>query len=141
LIIGCQNRHTIGVRIVTAAVIEEDGKILIAKRRAGDRFGRLWEFPGGKLESGESPEQCLERELREELGIDVRVSGFLGSYPFSSPALSLELQVFRACIIGGRPCPREHEEVRWVSPGDLKSFSFTEPDRALVVKLVKNFED
>lgn len=129
------------MQIVTAAVIEKEGKLLIAKRRAGDRFGLLWEFPGGKVEPGETPEQCLKRELREELDIEARTYGYLGAYPYSSPGLTLELRAFRARIIRGHPCPREHEEIRWVFPADLKDFSFTEPDVPLVARLVREFEE
>jgi len=120
------------MRIVTAAVIEQGGKILIAKRRAGDRFARRWEFPGGKLEPGESPGQCLERELREELGVETRVEGLIGSYPFSSSTFSIELVAYRVSIISGRPTLSDHEELRWVSPAELGKFSFTEPDLPLV---------
>ncbi len=69
-------------RSVTAAVIEEDGRILIAKRKKGDRSEGRWEFPGGKVEPGESPEESLKRELREELGIDVAVEERLCAHPF-----------------------------------------------------------
>jgi len=126
---------------VTAAVIEKDGKILIAQRKAGDRFSRLWEFPGGKLEPGENPEQCLRRELREELGVEARVEDFLGSFPFASPYLAIELLAYRVSIVGGRLAPNDHEELRWVSPADLKDFPFTEPDIPLVEILKREFEN
>jgi 8-oxo-dGTP diphosphatase len=128
------------VQKVTAAVIEKDGKILIAQRKAGDRFARLWEFPGGKLEPGESPRQCLRRELREELGVEGRVEDFLGSFPFASPFLSIELLAYRVSIVGGRLAPNDHEELRWVSPADFRDFPFTEPDLPLVEMVKREFE-
>lgn len=120
------------MQIVTAAVIEQDGKILIAKRRAGDRFAQLWEFPGGKLEPGESPGQCLQRELREELDVETRLEGFIGSFPFASSVLSIELVAYKVSIVSGRLALSDHEELRWVSPAELGDFSFTEPDLPLV---------
>jgi 8-oxo-dGTP diphosphatase len=128
------------VQKVTAAVIEKDGKILIAQRKAGDRFSRLWEFPGGKLEPGENPEQCLRRELREELGVEARVEDFLGSFPFTSPFLSIELLAYRVSIVGGRPAPNDHEELRWVYPADFRDFPFTAPDIPLVEMLKREFK-
>ena len=121
-------------------MIEKDGKILIAQRKAGDRFSRLWEFPGGKLEPGENPEQCLRRELREELGVEARVEDFLGSFPFSSSFLSIELLAYRVSIVGGRLTPNDHEELRWASPADLGDFPFTEPDIPLIEMLKREYE-
>ena len=129
------------MQIVTAAVIEKDGKILIAKRRAGKRFARRWEFPGGKLEPGESPIQCLERELREELGVETRVEGFIGSYAFASSDLSIELVAYRVSIVSGRLALSDHDELRWVSPAELGKFSFTEPDLPLVKILREESEN
>jgi 8-oxo-dGTP diphosphatase len=132
LINSGQKAIPIKVQVVTAAVIEQGGKILIAKRRAGDRFAQLWEFPGGKLEPGENPGQCLQRELREELGVETRLEGFIGSFPFTSPALSIELLAYRVSIVSGCLALSDHEELRWVSPKELGNFSFTEPDLPLV---------
>ena len=75
---------SINVCKVTAAVIEKDGRILIAKRRIGDRHGGRWEFPGGKIDSGETPEECLKRELREELGIEAEIGELLCKTSFKT---------------------------------------------------------
>ncbi|MCX6576874.1 MAG: (deoxy)nucleoside triphosphate pyrophosphohydrolase [Candidatus Aminicenantes bacterium] len=129
------------MQIVTAAVIEQGGKILIAKRRAGDRFAQLWEFPGGKLEPGESPGQCLQRELREELGVETRLEGFIGSFPFASPVLSIELVAYKVSIVSGRLALSDHEELRWVSPAVLGDYSFTEPDLPLLKILREEWDN
>ena len=121
---------------VLAAVLEKNGRWLIAKRKKGDRFAGLWEFPGGKLERGETPEECLGRELSEELGIRVRVGHYLGSVSYSSPGFSIELMAYRVSHYAGSFCLQDHEEVRWVSPSEIGCFALTEPDRLLLQKLM-----
>jgi len=121
---------------VLAAVLEEDGRWLIAKRRSEDRFGGLWEFPGGKMERGETPEECLARELFEELGIRVRVDRYLGSVHHSSPGLVIELIAYRVTHLAGSFCLKDHEEVRWVSPPEIGRYYLTEPDKLLLRKLL-----
>jgi len=121
---------------VTAAVLERDGKILVARRRPGLRFAGLWEFPGGKLEEAEEPARGLERELAEELGIRARVGGFLCAVPYIGPGLSIELLVFRAVHVSGQIRPVDHDEVRWLEPSEMDESAFTDPDR-LVVRLLR----
>jgi 8-oxo-dGTP diphosphatase len=125
---------------VTAAVIEKEGRVLIARRRADDRFGGLWEFPGGKLEPGEEPRDGLRRELREELGVETSIGPFLGSFPYSSPGLSIELLAFRVSIDGGDPSRLDHDEILWVLPAALTDYAFTEPDRPLAGILAQGGE-
>ena len=117
---------------VVAAVIERDGKILVARRRKDIRFGGLWEFPGGKLEAGEDPEKGLERELREEFSVQTRVEGLLLSVPYHSPTLSIELLAYKVVHVSGEYRPVDHDEVRWVEPAGLDESAFTEPDRPVV---------
>lgn len=117
---------------VTAAVLERDGRILIARRKRNVRFGGLWEFPGGKLEAGESPEEGLRRELREELGIEAQIKDFIGSFPYAGPSLAVELLAFRASHVSGRLRLSGHDRTRWVLPSELPTYTFTEPDRLLI---------
>jgi 8-oxo-dGTP diphosphatase len=121
---------------VTAAVIEKKGKVLIARRRQKTGSGGWWEFPGGKLEDGETPEKGLEREIAEELGVRLRVGEFLGSAPYRSPALSIELLAYRAVIISGELKLTDHDEIRWAAPSELEESAFSEPDRPIVRLLV-----
>jgi 8-oxo-dGTP diphosphatase len=118
--------------LVTAAVIEHNGRVLIARRRPEDRFGGVWEFPGGKLESGETPEAGLRREIDEELGLAIEIGEGLGSFPFTAEGRSIELIVFRAAWSGGSLILREHSEARWVAPADLPDYDFAGPDRPVV---------
>jgi len=117
---------------VTAAIIEEGGKVLLARRRPGGRMGGKWEFPGGKIEPGETPEQSLARELAEELAIEARVGEFLVSTFFEGDGVSLELLVYRVERAFGEPVLHEHDEVRWVSPQELPGFDLAESDRRVV---------
>jgi len=126
---------------VTAAVIWRKGAVLIAKRKTRGSFGATWEFPGGKLEPGESPEECLRRELKEELGLDARIGRFIGGFPFHSASLSIELLAYQASIQEGDFVLTDHDEVRWVRPDELPSFNFTRPDFPLVRVLIENAED
>lgn len=120
---------------VTAAVIEREGRILIARRREDDHFGGIWEFPGGKVELGEEPRDCLRREILEELELVIEVGASLGEFPYVSPSRSLILLAFRASILAGAPVLHDHSEIAWPRPGELGAFDFAEPDRPLVDRL------
>jgi mutator protein MutT len=120
---------------VTAAVIERDGKILITRRKKGGPFGQLWEFPGGKVEPGESCEECLKRELREELGIEARVGPYLCSSKHDYGHLKVELLAYRIENYSGTMRLTDHDEARWVTPEELHRFEFPEADRPILEKL------
>ncbi len=120
------------LRKVVAAVIERDGKVLAARRRKGIRFGGLWEFPGGKLEDGETPEEGLERELGEEFGVRTRAVEFLLSVPHRGPSLAIELLVYRVHLVSGEFRPVDHDELRWVDPAGADESFFSPPDRPVV---------
>jgi 8-oxo-dGTP diphosphatase len=123
------------MRKVTAAVIERDGKVLCARRKAGLVAGGLWEFPGGKLEEGEDPEKGLQRELEEELGVEARVGEFLCSVPFTGSLASFELVVYRAQLLGRDLRLTDHDEIRWLAPEDMDESLFSKPDRPVVRRL------
>ena len=120
------------IRKVVAAVIERDGKVLVARRKPGLTAGGLWEFPGGKLEEGEAAEQCLERELEEELGVRTRVGDFLCSVPFSGALMTFELLVFRTELLTDAFRLTDHDELRWLEPAKMDESIFSEPDRPVV---------
>ena len=120
---------------VTAAVIESDGQILIAKRREGDRLAGLWEFPGGKIEEGEDPLHCLARELHEEFGITAAIGELLVSHVHHYPHLSIELLSYRAAHVAGEFELRDHDEVRWVRPDEMGAYEFAPADLPTVAFL------
>jgi 8-oxo-dGTP diphosphatase len=127
--------YHLAIQKVTAAVIEKDGKILIAKRKRGDSQAGKWEFPGGKLEPGETPESCLKRELREELGIETEVGAFFCSSRFVYPHMAVELLVYRTSYVSGEITLHAHDRAEWIAPETLSGFDFSEADKPVVRKL------
>lgn len=125
-------------RQVTAAVIEQDGKILIAQRRKGSTLAGKWEFPGGKIEPGETAEVCLKRELKEEFGIDAEVEKFIMASQFRYCLVPIELLAYRVKHICGNFKINEHDQIRWVSPSELGSYDFMPADKPIVKLLAKN---
>jgi 8-oxo-dGTP diphosphatase len=123
--------------MVLAAVLEKGGRILVARRKSTDRFGGQWEFPGGKLEPGETPEGCLKRELMEEFGIDAGIGRFIGSTLSESAGFLIRLDAFEAFHLAGKFELREHDEIRWVMPSELAGFELTKPDRRLLGRILK----
>jgi len=121
-----------GKKVVTAAVVERDGKVLVARRKAGLIAAGLWEFPGGKLEEGEDPRRGLERELEEELGVGARAGELLCTVPFSGPLKTFELVVYRTELLSDDFRMTDHDEVRWLAPTEMDEGVFSKPDRPVV---------
>jgi 8-oxo-dGTP diphosphatase len=120
---------------VTAAIIENQGKVLIARRGPGDPLAGKWELPGGKVELGESPEQCLARELQEEFNLLVSVDEFVGTRTHRYDHLTIDLLVYRVRRISGDPVAQVHAEFRWAAPDELKHFEFAPADMPFVREL------
>jgi 8-oxo-dGTP diphosphatase len=116
------------MQIVTAAILEKDGKILLARRRKGDRQERKWEFPGGKIEPGETPEACLARELREEFGIEAEVLDYVGASVYEYGHGAIDLRAYRARHVSGEFSINSHEEIAWVKREDLLSYDLSPAD-------------
>lgn len=121
---------------VTAAVVERDGRILIARRPDHKARGGKWEFPGGKIEPGETPEGCLARELREEFGVDVDVEEFIAASRHDYGDIAIELLAYCVRHVAGEWRPNEHERIEWVVPARLTDFDFAEADRPIVRTLL-----
>ncbi len=116
------------MEIVTAGILEKNGRFLLAKRKPEKKFGGKWEFPGGKLEFGETPEQCLERELNEELGIEVEVGNFIASSVFEANGKQLHLQAYQIISYSGEMNLVDHTEIQWVTPNELLKYELTPAD-------------
>ena len=120
---------------VTAAVIQRDGQVLIARRPENGLLGGLWEFPGGKVEPGETLPDCLRREIREELGVEVQVGDAFGVYRHGYTHFKVTLHAFCCRLDGGEPKALQASELRWTAPGDLKNFPMGKIDRQIAQKI------
>lgn len=120
------------VRVAVGVVRDSLGRMLIALRPSHKHQGGRWEFPGGKIEAGESSEAALSRELLEELGIVVRRSVPLLSVPFSYSDKKVLLEVREVLSFDGDPCGKEGQEIRWVSARDLGSYKFPDANSPIV---------
>lgn len=120
--------------VVSAAVVERDGRILVARRLDGSHMGGLWEFPGGKCEPGESAEACLARELLEELGATAVIREEVYRTTFAAGDRLLDLRFFR-CELTTEARPLLGQEVRWVLRRELASLEFPPADAELVARL------
>ena len=121
---------------VTAAIIMDQERVLIAQKESTHKLAGLWEFPGGKMEPGETPEDCLVRELAEELGIDIEITDFFGEYTFALETAVLHLKGYRAQVVGGTLTLLEHDDARWVSVNELKQYPFVPSDMGFVERLL-----
>jgi 8-oxo-dGTP diphosphatase len=117
---------------VACAIIEHDGLVLAAQRSVAMSLPLKWEFPGGKIKGGESPEACLHRELKEELGVAVSVHEALSPATHSYPTFTVTLHPFRCTIESGTITLHEHAAVRWLPPGGLLSLDWAEADLPII---------
>ena len=123
---------------VTAGILCEGDRVLICQRRAGARFGLKWEFPGGKIEDGESAEECLCRELREELAIEAEIGPEVYRTEHRYPGgFSVRLLFFRVTRYAGTPTNLDFERIEWVERTELPAYDFLEADRELVDRLAR----
>lgn len=122
---------------VTAAILAKNNKIIIAKRGPDDELANKWEFPGGKIEIDETPEQCLKREMKEEFDIDISVGEYLGSSIYHYDHLSIELLAYRTYWEGGEIDLKDHDDFKWISLEQLADFDFAPADLTFVEKLQK----
>lgn len=117
---------------VAAGIVVRDGTILITRRKAGSHLAGLWEFPGGKLEPGETWAAGLVRELREELGIEVEVGALQFETTHEYPTKAVHLRFYECRLVTGEPQPLDCDAVEWVAPDALTRYEFPEADRQLI---------
>ena len=126
------------VLVAACALIDPDGRVLIAQRPVGKSMAGLWEFPGGKVEAGETPATCLRRELAEELGIAAEVGPEVHRTDYRSPnGFTVRLLVLKASRQPGVPENLEFERFVWVRSEELAGFDFLEADREVVGRLAR----
>lgn len=126
---------------VVAAILIKDDQILIAQRAPDDPLAGLWEFPGGKVEEGEHPEQSLVREMREEFCIDVEVFDYFASSIFPYEKGTIRLLGYFCRWAGGEIEAQVHSDYAWVAVSELADYLFAPADRPMVEKLVLEFTD
>jgi 8-oxo-dGTP diphosphatase len=127
---------------VVAAIIADGDRYLVAKRAASSSLAGYWEFPGGKVEPGESSEDALCREIQEEMGVSITV---LSSIPFATvdwkyDHAQVHLVALRAAISAGEPRPLDHEELRWLTPHEILELNLLPADRPVAARLQERTE-
>ncbi len=123
--------------IVTAAVVERDGRLLVTRRPQGVHLSGYWEFPGGKCHPGEPLETCLARELREELAVDATIGAEILTTTHAYPDRRIELHFF-ACELDGEPQPQLGQEMKWITRDELRQLRLPPADAELVELLLRD---
>lgn len=124
-------------QVGVAVIRNQQNLILIDRRLQQGTMGGLWEFPGGKIESNETVQECIAREVCEELGIEIAVETLLMVIEHSYPQYYITLFVYNCRYIKGEPQPIECDEIRWVNPDELNQYQFPAANAAIVAALQK----
>lgn len=127
--------------VVTAAVIQQNGLVLIAQRPSTGLLGGLWEFPGGKVETDESLSACLQREIEEELGCRIEVGEPFGQYQHAYTHFRISLHAFLCQVVAGEPQALEAQQIAWVAPSDLGQYPMGKVDRQISERLMRDGRD
>ena len=120
---------------VTAAILMKNDRVLVAQRRDTDKLAGKWEFPGGKIEIHETPEQCLIREMKEEFDIEVAIGEFFGASIYHYETGTIQLLAYHTTWKGGSFSLNAHAAIRWVSLSQMQDIEFAPADMPLVEKL------
>ena len=124
------------INVVAAVIFDAEGRIFATQRGYGD-WKDWWEFPGGKMEPGELPEEALHREIREELDAEIRVGELLRTIDYDYPQFHLTMHCFR-CVLDGAYTLKEHEAARWLRPAELRSVRWLPADEEIIAALEQN---
>ena len=120
---------------VVAALIWENDKFMICQRPAQKARALLWEFVGGKVEPGETKEQALIRECREELAVTLSVDDVFMDVIHEYPDITVHLTLFNAAIANGEPQKIEHNDIKWITPSEIPNYNFCPADKEILVKI------
>lgn len=129
------------ITVCAAILRDDDGNILICRRGAGGSCAYLWEFPGGKLEAGESPQHCTIRECREELDVEIQLERLFAEKDYQYPDKAIHFYFFLGKIVRGTVQRLVHSELEWVQPERLTEYSFCPADIDIVKELQRIFAD
>ena len=133
---GCIKKQNMKTIHVVAAIIREGDKIFATQRGYGD-WKDYWEFPGGKMESGETAEAALHREIREELDAEIVIGDKAATVEYDYPGFHLSMECFYATLAGGEPVLNEHEAAKWLRRDELDSVNWLPADLSLISELRK----
>lgn len=125
---------------VVAALIRDKNKFMICQRPAHKTRGLLWEFVGGKVEKGESKQQALIRECREELDVTVSVGDVFIEVIHEYPDMTVDLTLFNCEIAGGEPKMLEHNDIRWITPEEIDGFDFCPADAEILERIKREWK-
>ena len=130
--------HTEQTKIVpvVAALIWDENRFMICQRPAHKARGLLWEFVGGKVEPGETKEQALVRECREELDVELAVGSVFMEVIHTYPDMTVELTLFHATIRRGEPKLLEHNDLRWITPAEIPQYAFCPADEEILARII-----
>lgn len=121
--------------IVLGAIIEKEGKILIARRMIGQSMAGKWEFPGGKLEPGETEKECLKREIQEEMKVDIEVLDFFAESKYGMGKTEINLKCYKAKLVSEDMKLFNHDVIVWVTPDELLNYNMPPADVVIAKKL------
>ena len=124
---------------VVAALIWQGNKFMICQRPAHKARGLLWEFVGGKVEPGETKEQALIRECREELAVTLSVGDVFMDVVHEYPDITVHLTLFNATIAEGEPQRLEHNDIKWIMPSEIPDYDFCPADEAILAKIIERY--
>ena len=124
---------------VTAGIIIDNNKMLIAQRGANEKLAGKWEFPGGKIELDETPQECLKREIKEELEVDIEVGDYLGESIYTYPNGEIKLIAYFATVVDGDIKLSVHDKIEWITIGEIDEYDFAAADIYFVEKLKEVF--
>ena len=123
---------------VVAAVIQKDNKIFCAQRNLSKSMGGKWEFPGGKIEVGETKEEALVREIKEELDSDIVVDKYLMTVEHDYPTFHITMHAYLCTLVKGKLLLKEHNDSVWLSKEELLSLDWADADKPIVKEIIKN---
>ena len=122
------------IRVVAAIIRDDKGRIFATQRGYGP-YKDGWEFPGGKIEPGETPEEALKREIREELDAEIEVGESAGRIEYDYPEFHLSMDCFFCVLLSGNLILKEHEAAKWLAPDELDSVAWLPADLSLIMQL------
>ena len=120
---------------VVGALIEDKGRYLVCQRREGDRFGSLWEFPGGVVEKGEDKETALKREIKEELGIEIKINRFAHTIEDEIPSMKITVYLYSASPERGKPACIECQDFKWANIEEIRKLNLAPADKKILAWL------